>query len=108
MCDAFPISRDRQTRAVKSMLYSAVLASIVSGTLAATSTDKSDGKRLHDANCAGCHDSSVYTRKTRTVNSMDALKRQLETCGHASNKDLASNERQDIIKYLNDSFYHFR
>ncbi len=108
MCAAFPISPDRQTRAVKSVLYAAVMASLVSGALAATSSDKSDGKRLHDANCVGCHDSSVYTRKTRSVNSLDALKRQLETCGHASNKDLTPIEKQHIIKYLTDAFYHFR
>ena len=25
--------------------------------------DSADGKRLHDANCMGCHDTSVFTRK---------------------------------------------
>jgi hypothetical protein len=108
MCAAFPIRLGRQTRAVKSVLYAAVMASMASGALAAPSDDGTDGKRLHDANCVGCHDSSVYTRKTRSVNSLDALKRQLETCGHASNKDLTPIEKQHIIKYLNDAFYHFR
>jgi hypothetical protein len=108
MCAAFLIRPDRQTRALKTMLYAAVMASIASGALAATSGDKTDGKRLHEANCAGCHDSSVYTRKTRSVNSLDALKQQLETCGHASNKNLTPIEKQHIIKYLNDAFYHFR
>jgi hypothetical protein len=108
MCATFPIKPDRQTRALKSVLYAAVIASMVSGALTATLGDSTDGKRLHDANCVGCHDSSVYTRKTRSVNSLDALKRQLETCGHASNKDLTPIEKQHIIKYLNDAFYHLR
>ena len=97
-----------RSRPVKSLLYAAVMAPMALGALAATSSDKSDGKRLHDTNCVGCHDSTVYTRKTRSVNSLDALKQQLETCGHASNKGLTPIEKQHIIKYLNDSFYHFR
>lgn len=108
MCAAFLTRSDRQTRAVKSALCAAVMASIALGALAATAGDKTDGKSLHDANCGGCHDSSVYTRKTRSVNSLAALKQQLETCGHASNKGLTPIEKQHIIKYLNDSFYHFR
>jgi len=24
--------------------------------------DSADGKRLHDANCMGCHDTGIYTR----------------------------------------------
>ena len=27
--------------------------------------DSADGKRLHDANCMGCHDTGIYTRKER-------------------------------------------
>jgi cytochrome c5 len=25
--------------------------------------DSADGKRLHDANCMGCHDTGIYIRK---------------------------------------------
>ena len=31
--------------------------------------DSVDGKRLHDANCMGCHDTGIYTRKDRLVQS---------------------------------------
>ncbi|MGB0058020.1 MAG: hypothetical protein WBQ20_14980 [Methyloceanibacter sp.] len=30
---------------------------------AALQGDSADGKRLHDANCTGRHDTSIYTRK---------------------------------------------
>ena len=33
---------------------------------AALPGDSADGKRLHDANCMGCHDTGIYTRKDRT------------------------------------------
>lgn len=86
-------------------LVFASTASIASGALAALPGDSAEGKRLHDSNCTGCHDSSVYTRQTRTVRSVDALKQQLETCGHAANKNLSAADRQNIVKYLNERFY---
>jgi cytochrome c553 len=70
--------------------------------------DSADGKRLYDANCMGCHDTSVFTRKDRVVQSLDALKKQLVSCSHAAKKEFSANEMQDLLKYLNDQFYRFR
>jgi hypothetical protein len=70
--------------------------------------DSADGKRLHDANCMGCHDTGVYTRKDRLVRSLDALKEQLASCSHMANKEFSAIETQNIIKYVNDQFYQFR
>ena len=75
---------------------------------AALPGDSADGKRLHDANCMGCHDTSVFTRKDRLVQSLDALKKQLASCTHMSKKEFSASETQDLLKYLNDQFYHFR
>jgi hypothetical protein len=70
--------------------------------------DSADGKRLHDTNCMGCHDTSVFTRKDRLVQSLDALKKQLASCTHMAKKEFSASETQDLLKYLNDQFYHFR
>ena len=70
--------------------------------------DSADGKRLHDANCMGCHDSGIYTRKDRIVQSLDALKKRLGDCSHMAKKEFSAIETQNIIKYLNDQFYQFR
>ena len=72
---------------------------------AALSGDSADGKRLHDANCMGCHD---YTRKDRLVGSLDALQKRLGDCSHMAKKEFSAIETQNIIKYLNDQFYQFR
>ena len=40
---------------------------------AALPGDSADGKRLHDANRMGCHDTGIYTRKDRLVGSSNAL-----------------------------------
>jgi mono/diheme cytochrome c family protein len=93
---------------VKCLLCAAPIALLASSALAASQGDSNAGKRLYDANCMGCHDTSVYSRKTRSVRSLDALKQQLESCGHASDKNLSPADRQNIVRYLNDQFYQFR
>ena len=70
--------------------------------------DSANGKLLYDANCMGCHDTSVLTRKDRVIQSLDALKEQLGSCSHMANKEFSESETQDLLKYLNDQFYHFR
>jgi len=75
---------------------------------AALPGDSADGKRLHDANCMGCHDTGIYTRKDRLVRSLDALKKQLGSCSHMAKTEFSVIETQNVIKYLNDQFYQFR
>jgi hypothetical protein len=75
---------------------------------AAVPGDSAEGKRLHDANCKGCHDSSVYTRKDHKVRSLDALGEQVENCTHMAQKEFAPAEKQNIVKYLNETFYKFK
>ena len=70
--------------------------------------DGADGKRLYEANCTGCHDASVYTRPNHSIRSLDALQQPLASCGHAVNKQLSATETQNLVKYLNDRFYHFQ
>ena len=70
--------------------------------------DSANGQRLYEANCTGCHDTSVLTRNDRVVQSLDALKDQLVGCSHMANADFSASEMQDLLKYLNDQFYKFR
>lgn len=70
--------------------------------------DSADGKRLHDANCMQCHDTSLYTREDRSVRSLEALREQLTSCSHMANREFSASETQNVIKYLNDQFYQFR
>jgi hypothetical protein len=69
--------------------------------------DSANGKRLYDVNCVECHDSSVFTRKDRLVRSLDALNKQVANCTHMAKKEFSASEAQDLLKYLNDQFYHF-
>jgi hypothetical protein len=89
---------------------SAFLSMLVVATASATPLpgDSANGKRLYDAHCTGCHDTSVLSRTDRAVQSFDALKEQLVSCSHMANAEFSANETQDLLKYLNDSFYNFR
>jgi hypothetical protein len=74
---------------------------------AALPGDGTEGKRLHDAYCTGCHDIAIYTRKDHVVRSLDGLKQQLQACSHMANKEFSPTEAQNLLKYLNDRFYRF-
>ena len=75
---------------------------------AAVLGDAAAGQRLHAANCGGCHDDGVYTRKDRKVRSLDELQSQLQGCSHAAKKDFSAVETQNLLKFLNDKYYHLK
>jgi len=53
---------------MKSILgVSLLILLIPSAYAAALPGDSAEGKRLHDANCMGCHNTSIYTRKDRLI-----------------------------------------
>jgi hypothetical protein len=80
---------------------------LAGGACAATPGNIDEGKRLHDANCTGCHDTGVYTRENRSVRSLDGLKQQLVNCSHMAGKKFSTIETQNLVKYLNETFYQF-
>ena len=93
---------------MKSILCVSLLILLMPSAYAELPGNSTDGSFLHDANCLGCHDTGVYTRKDRRIRSLDALKGQLANCSHMATLQLSAIETQNIIKYLNDQFYQFR
>ncbi len=93
---------------MKSILYASLFMQLMPSAYAASLPgDSAEGKRLLDANCRGCHQTDIFARKERRVQSLDALKKQLIACSHAAKKEFSASEMQDLLKYLNDQFYHF-
>lgn len=99
----------RRGQSMKSILGASLLILVMPSAYAAELPgDSAEGKRLHDANCMGCHDTGIYTRKDRLVQSFDALKKRLGDCSHMAKKEFSATETQNIIKHLNDQFYKFQ
>ena len=90
---------------MKSILCASLLTVLMPSAYAASLPgDSAEGKRLLDANCMKCHQTDIFTRKDRQVQSLDALKEQLVACSHAAKKEFSASEMQDLLKYLNDQF----
>jgi cytochrome c2 len=65
------------------------------------------GKTLHATNCAACHDAKIYTRKDRRVQTLSGLIGQVEACNTLLKKELSRGQVNDLIAYLNESYYRF-
>jgi len=89
-------------------LYSAIAVSVfyLSPSQAAD-IDIDNGDDLHFANCTGCHDESVYTRDNRRVSSLPQLGTQVRFCKDSLGLTWFDDEVDDVIGYLNKSYYHF-
>lgn len=66
-----------------------------------------NGQKLHDSNCMRCHDSAVYTRENRRVQSLPALGKQVRRCELTLDLRWFDKDRDDVTHYLNDTYYHF-
>ena len=94
---------------MKPFLFLAVLPALLFGVaLPVTAADAVRGKQLHDANCVRCHDSGVYTRADRRIQSMDALHKQVARCELTLELKWFDEDRADVAAYLNDAFYRFQ
>lgn len=69
--------------------------------------DAAKGKALHDKQCVACHDNKVYTRADRRVKTVEGLMGQVNGCVRQTGAKLDSKQIDDVIKYLDESFYKF-
>jgi len=91
---------------MKRLLMLAAASLTAAATHAALPGDAEEGKRLHDANCTGCHDAGVYAPERRQVRTLDGLREQLGGCNHMADAHFSNEQLQSVLKYLNDNFYH--
>ncbi len=73
----------------------------------APAQDHANGAELHMQNCIRCHDTSVYTRQPRRVNSLPALGKQVRFCRDNLGVAWFDDEVNDVIHYLNRDYYRF-
>lgn len=82
-----------------------VMALLLGATAHAANIENGDD--LHFENCTGCHDSSVYTRENRNVRDLAQLGKQVRFCRDAIGVTWFDDEVDDVIEYLNSTYYHF-
>lgn len=61
----------------------------------------------HEEGCTRCHDSSVYTREDRRIQSYPKLAAQVARCDANLGTALFPDDLQKLTDYLNDSYYQF-
>lgn len=69
--------------------------------------DLEEGKDMYEEDCTKCHDSSVFTRKDRKVNDLDALKTQVHRCVTSQGYSWFDEDEENVVAYLSESFYKF-
>lgn len=83
------------------------LISLSIGTLGSAWASDFHAGSYHDANCTRCHDSSVYTRDNRRVQSLPALEAQVARCDSMLETKLFPDDLAQLVEHLNDSYYKF-
>lgn len=66
------------------------------------------GKLLHEQSCTKCHDTSVYSRPDKRINSLGALQGQVNRCTRPAGAEWDKQDIAHVVEYLNRSFYHFK
>jgi mono/diheme cytochrome c family protein len=86
----------------------------VSTVHAAATADVQAGEKLVKSHCISCHASSfggdgsgIYTRDYRKVRSLNGLKAQVTNCNTMLNLKWFDDDEQQVVQYLNQTYYHF-
>ena len=66
------------------------------------------GKALHDAKCISCYDMQIYTRPDHKITSLPELQAQVKQCDANLTDHMSDTDIQQVVQYLNASFYKFK
>lgn len=80
----------------------------VSAQAATLPGDATKGKKTHEANCMSCHNDSVYKRENHKVKNLAGLTEQIRNCEHMTDVTPGKTQVNDLVKYLNETYYKFK
>lgn len=66
-----------------------------------------NAEKFVQQNCTRCHDSGVYTREDRRVQSLQQLDSQVRRCDSMVGTKLFEDDINLLVDYLNQRYYHF-
>lgn len=85
-----------------------ILIVVLTGFAGLTSaTEEFHAENFHQQKCTGCHDTSVYTRSNRRVDSLPRLESQVRMCDANLGIKLFDEDIHSLVRHLNDNFYKF-
>jgi mono/diheme cytochrome c family protein len=84
-----------------------ILIGIMVATSPAVVADAVRGKTLHDEQCMKCHGTEVYTRSDRFIKDRAALANQVQRCQLSAGAQWFDDDVNDVVDYLNTTFYKF-
>ena len=70
--------------------------------------DAAKGKVVQEKHCSTCHDTGMYMRADRKVKSVEALIGRVNGCVRQTGAKLDRDQINDLVKYLDESFYKFK
>jgi mono/diheme cytochrome c family protein len=73
---------------------------------AAAAGDPVRGEQLH-ADCLGCHGTELYVPPKARIKSLSALKTEVERWNDRMNPKFTTQEIEDLVAWLNATFYKF-
>jgi len=76
-------------------------------TASANAADIDNGSELHAEKCTTCHDSSLYIRENRKVQTLPRLGTQVRFCKDNLGITWFDDEVDDVAGFLNENYYHF-
>ena len=79
----------------------------VSCAISANAADLTNGGLLHAEKCTSCHDSEMYTRENKIIQSLPRLGTQVRFCKDNLGVAWFDDEVDDVIGFLNKNYYHF-
>lgn len=84
------------------------LGCLLAAALPPTTARADTGAELHAKNCTSCHGDSVYTRKDHRVTSLAGLEKQVRRCELSLGLKWFDEEVNDVVNYLNTTYYKFK
>jgi cytochrome c2 len=76
--------------------------------------DAKHGQKLHEAKCVACHvqqyggdGSGMYKRADRKVRSIEGLMARVAGCNRQVNAGFSTDDINDVVLYLNQTYYRF-
>jgi len=81
-------------------------AALALSVTAAAAGDPARGAKLHD-DCLGCHGTELYVPPRAKVKTLSALKKETEKWNDRMNPKFNRQEIEDLVAWLNATFYKF-